>query len=236
MARAAVHHGTLIVTFALITAMALWAQQEQASDSAQQQSAPELHIGPESLPKPMLGEKYEQRLETDGGTAPFTWSVEKGELPPGIQLQPDGTLAGTPTSAGDYIFTVAVEDSSAQPARGRREFRVHAQRPLMLAWTSEPHPDGTGITGAAEVSNDSKDAFDLTFIVLAVNEYGEAFALGYQRLTLEPDQSQKIDFNSSVPAGTYNVHADAVAEIPSKNLIRRAWIETAAPLVMSSQP
>ena len=84
--------------------------------------------------------------------------------------------------------------------------------------------------GTSEAACCGKDPADLTFIILAVNEYGKAFALGYQRFQLATDQSQDIPFSSNVPQGTYNVHADAVAETPSRNLIRRASLESAAPL------
>ncbi len=47
--------------------------------------------------------------------APFTFSVSKGTMPPGISLSADGVLSGTPTAAGTYSFTVNVKDNS----RGR---------------------------------------------------------------------------------------------------------------------
>ena len=211
------------------------AQDSQSREGASQQTA-ELVISPASLPKPMLGERYEQQLRPGGGTPPFHWRVEKGDLPPGITISPEGVLSGTATSAGDYTFTLAVEDSSTLPLRGQRELRLSTRRPLMLAWKVEPHPDSRAIGGSVDVSNESPDVLDLTFVVLAVNEYGKAFALGYQHFELGPEKAQSIEFTSNVPAGSYEVHADAVAEVPERNLIRRAWLETAARLPMSSQP
>lgn len=211
------------------------AQDSQSREGANKQTA-ELVISPASLPKPMLGESYEQQLRPEGGTPPFHWRVEKGNLPPGITVSPEGVLSGRATSAGDYTFTLAVEDSSTLTLRGQREFRLSTRRPLMLAWKVEPHPDRNAIGGSVDVSNASPDVLDLTFVVLAVNEHGKAFALGYQHLELGPETAQSIEFTSNVPAGSYEVHADAVAEVPKRNLIRRAWLETASPLSMSSQP
>ena len=49
----------------------------------------------------------------EGGTAPFTWSVSSGTLPPGLTFDPaTGAITGTPTAAGTFDFTVMVVDST----------------------------------------------------------------------------------------------------------------------------
>ncbi|MFG1868743.1 Ig domain-containing protein [Micromonospora arborensis] len=51
------------------------------------------------------------------GTAPYAWTVSAGTLPPGLTLAPaSGLLAGTPTTAGSYSFTVRVTDASGLSA------------------------------------------------------------------------------------------------------------------------
>lgn len=47
-----------------------------------------------------------------GGTAPYTWSLSAGKLPPGLSIGPDGTVAGKPTRAGSFRFTLQVADSA----------------------------------------------------------------------------------------------------------------------------
>ena len=55
-------------------------------------------------------------FSVEGGTAPFTWSVSAGTLPPGLTLAPStGAITGTPTAAGTFNFTVTVVDSTGQP-------------------------------------------------------------------------------------------------------------------------
>lgn len=48
-----------------------------------------------------------------GGTAPYTYTVTAGALPPGIALNAStGSLAGTPTASGTFNFAVTATDTS----------------------------------------------------------------------------------------------------------------------------
>jgi hypothetical protein len=82
------------------------------------------------------------------------------------------------------------------------------------------------------VSNGSRSPYDQTVIIVAVNEFGKAFALGYQRFNLPAQAQQVIPYSSSLPNGHYIVHVDAVAEIPARNLIRRARLQTPQPITV----
>lgn len=50
-------------------------------------------------------------LNATGGTAPYAWTLESGSLPPGINLNGDGTFSGTTTASGLYTFTARAMDS-----------------------------------------------------------------------------------------------------------------------------
>ncbi len=63
-------------------------------------------------PAGVVGAAYSAALTATGGTAPFTWSVNTGSLPPGITLSEAGVLAGTPTTAGSFPFTVNIVDQN----------------------------------------------------------------------------------------------------------------------------
>ncbi len=67
-----------------------------------------LRIETESLLDGFVGEMYEDRLRSHCGGD--SWFLEQGTLPPGIQLQENGRLRGTPTRRGVYEFTVSVID------------------------------------------------------------------------------------------------------------------------------
>ncbi len=52
-----------------------------------------------------------------GGQPPYTVTVaDPQDLPPGITIGPDGTVSGTPTTAGTYTINVTATDSAASSA------------------------------------------------------------------------------------------------------------------------
>jgi hypothetical protein len=61
------------------------------------------------------------------GNTPYTWSVVKGTLPPGITLNSQtGVLSGSPTTPGTYTFTVQVTDVTTAAAQVQVTFAVKA--------------------------------------------------------------------------------------------------------------
>jgi hypothetical protein len=73
---------------------------------------PTVAINP--VPGPgILNAPYMHAFSAGGGTAPYTWTVVMGSLPPGLTLNPStGVLSGTPTQKGNYTFTVQVTDAN----------------------------------------------------------------------------------------------------------------------------
>lgn len=69
-----------------------------------------------TVPNGVLNLSYSVSLTASGGEAPYSWSVASGALPPGIALSGDGDLAGTPTAAGQFAFTVQVADTRGRTA------------------------------------------------------------------------------------------------------------------------
>jgi hypothetical protein len=72
--------------------------------------------GPTLLPG-TVGQAFALNFFLSGGAAPYTWSVASGALPPGLGLRTFSDprdaadeLAGTPTTAGTYKFTMRVAD------------------------------------------------------------------------------------------------------------------------------
>jgi gliding motility-associated-like protein len=72
---------------------------------------PVIAVNPASLPNGSMSTAYSQTITASGGTAPYSYTITAGSLPPGINLL-SGTLSGTPTADGDYNFTVSATDAS----------------------------------------------------------------------------------------------------------------------------
>jgi len=67
-----------------------------------------------SLPKAVAGSPYTTTLQAGGqATTTVTWRVTSGLLPAGLILGTDGTISGTPTSAGSSTFTITATSTDA---------------------------------------------------------------------------------------------------------------------------
>jgi hypothetical protein len=64
------------------------------------------------LPGGHQNEYYQALIEARGGDTPFAFEISDGSLPPGLILNGEtGTIAGTPSTIGEYPFTVVCTDS-----------------------------------------------------------------------------------------------------------------------------
>ena len=82
-------------------------------------------------------------LGVSGGTAPYTWSISAGSLPPGLTLSA-ATISGMPQSGGTFSFTVKVTDSSSPQNTGTANMSITINA-LQVSQTANP----TGAVGVA---------------------------------------------------------------------------------------
>ena len=61
-----------------------------------------------------VGVPFVLPLSATGGTGTFTWALSSGALPTGVALGPTGTIAGRPTEAGRFAFTVTASDTEGR--------------------------------------------------------------------------------------------------------------------------
>jgi hypothetical protein len=62
----------------------------------------------------LVGQSYSQTNVAGGGTTPYAYSLAAGTLPGGTTLNAStGTVAGTPTNAGAFSYTIKVTDSGS---------------------------------------------------------------------------------------------------------------------------
>ena len=87
------------------------------------------------------------------GAPPPTVTLVSGTLPPGLTpLHSDGTLAGTPTQAGSYTFTVQAYNHVKGPARDTVTITIVGSAPAAPAITGLTNGDGqvtVAFSGAA---------------------------------------------------------------------------------------
>lgn len=202
------------VVWLIFTAMSLSAQQPRMAD--------QLTLPASELPKPRLWEQYHYLLQASDGSEPYHWRTAGGSLPNGIFLSDHGDLHGVLSQPGPFQFTLVVRDDSHPPKEQRHLYVLRAEVPLIIDWKDKAHVDGQRIDGSIAVSNHTGHDFDLTFVVLAVNDIGRATAIGYQHFSLNKDaENMELPFGENLSPGNYQVNVDVVGEEPvSKNIFR----------------
>jgi putative Ig domain-containing protein len=90
-----------------------------------------------------VGEEYTVWLQVTGGIPSYSFAVTDGELPPGIEVTPLGTVNGIPSEAGSFKFSVQATDSAKNS--GEQTFIVdvapqpdpNGPKHWPLAWNNE---------------------------------------------------------------------------------------------------
>lgn len=199
---------------------------------------PPLAISDEPLPPLHVGVEFRAFLHATGGVPPYVWSLAGGDLPEGIDLSPEGLLAGRPAKPGTFAVTLKVEDSGHPAHSITKDFRVAVTASLLLDWLEPPKVRDNRIDGSVQVSNGTQETFDLTVVIVAVaSDSQRATAVGYEHFPLKPGAANvPISFGNTLPRGSYTVHADAIAEIPARNSILRQRLQTPHPLSVAVGP
>ena len=210
--------GRSVVVFLL--AAGVWAQQPGGSP---------LTIVTKELPKASLWNPYglEHRhdfpLQAEGGVGSYGWGIVSGALPQGMKLE-GGMLSGSPEVTGQFEFTILVSDKVQSV---KKKYILTVETPLRIEWHSKATVSGSRIDGSIKVSNQTGRDFDLTFIVLAVNDIGRATAIGYQHFSLKRETRDfELPFGDTLSPGNYVVNVDVVGEEPISNRIFRTRLTT----------
>jgi len=79
-----------------------------------------------SLPDGLVGASYNVTLTATGGTLPYSWNLQSGNLPDGLSLSSVGVISGIPGAgtAGSYSFTVKVSDNSTPVRNDTERFSI----------------------------------------------------------------------------------------------------------------
>jgi len=75
-----------------------------------------INIVTTDLPGGIQFTPYDDTLVAKGGTSPYKWNVESGNLPDGLELDSlSGVISGIPLVADSFDFTIKVTDSAVPP-------------------------------------------------------------------------------------------------------------------------
>jgi hypothetical protein len=110
-----------------------------------------LSIATSSLPSAGLNTSYTTTLTVAGGTQPYAWSIAGGTLPPGLVLNAStGIISGTPTTVGNFSFTVQVTDSDNPQQTASKDLSISvAEQASYTIWP------GTTVPGLTDGGPDS---------------------------------------------------------------------------------
>jgi len=82
----------------------------------------QLQITNATLSRGQQGNIYSEVFDANGGTSPYKWNISAGSTPPGVTMNKDGVLVGTPERTGIFSFTVSVTDADSNTSA--RDFNV----------------------------------------------------------------------------------------------------------------
>ncbi|MEH1098264.1 putative Ig domain-containing protein [Micromonospora sp. CPCC 205561] len=90
-----------------------------------------------------VGIAYAATLNITHGAPPFLWSLDSGELPPGLTLNPvTNGISGVPTTAGVYPVVIRVVDAAGQS--GTRLIVLTVNQTPVLVFPTPPLGEVTG--------------------------------------------------------------------------------------------
>jgi hypothetical protein len=211
--------GRILLLLLIFATVPGWAQAAPSPESISITSKP--------LPKPFLWEPYTARLQASDGTEPYHWRVVDSSLPRSLRLSDDGILSGYLNQPDELAFTVLVRDNSIPPKQTKQKLILKTENPLSADWLRKAEVNGERIDGSIKVCNHTGRDFDLTFIVLAVNDIGRATAIGYQHFPLKKNTvDMEIPFGETLSPGNYAINVDVVGEEFLSKRIFRARLVT----------
>ena len=116
-----IHKALFFLVVIVLSAGMVSAARAESSDTTEHEQRREGHIRiVGALRKATVESRYNAVLSAKGGSAPYRFWVAHGQLPPGLALQPKGTIIGAALRQGDFRFTVDVADQNA--VKGKRSF------------------------------------------------------------------------------------------------------------------
>lgn len=97
---------------------------------------PVITLSPATLPTGTVGAAYSQAITASGGTAPYLFTLTSGAPPAGLSLSAAGVLSGTPTTAGNFTFSVRATDALGCFATISYTHTIATPVPTLTEWAA----------------------------------------------------------------------------------------------------
>jgi hypothetical protein len=204
---------------------------------------PTIQIAPATLPDGTINVDYDETITASGGTAPYTFTLDSGSLPAGLDLAADGSLTGIPTTESQSNFTIRATDVFGCSATLDYSLTVNCAAitlappvlpngsvgvpylasisasggtaPYTFAVTSGNLPDGITLAGDGSLSGTPTLPGIFNFTVTATDDSG---CSGSQDYSINTSCLFCDDFEDGVLAGDWNY-------------IKQGWNETGGELI-----
>jgi hypothetical protein len=124
-----------------------------------------LQVTTSQLPDGTVAGAYSSTLRASGGSAPYIWSLLGGALPAGLTLNVSGTIAGAPTTAGVFRFTVQVSDGVRSTSAN---LSINIGTPAPIVAITSP-TQGATITGTVSAIGTASDTVSLSLVQVSID-------------------------------------------------------------------
>jgi hypothetical protein len=90
-------------------------------------------------PSGETGKSYSLQISARGGCDTYVWTNPGGNMPPGLTLGSGGLISGVPTTPGQYIFWLQIQDTFGNPSwctdnnASQRQFEIDVLQGLQIA-------------------------------------------------------------------------------------------------------
>ncbi|MEA5083913.1 MAG: leucine-rich repeat protein [Lachnospiraceae bacterium] len=148
-----------------------------------------LNIVEDTVDEALVGEWYSYNFSTTGGVGYKTFAFTGGDLPEGIEFYTGGYLSGTPTTAGQYTFTLTATDGATPAATTSRQYTLNVK-----AKTTTGDYEYANGTIYKYTGNDENVVIPSEIDGMAINTIGE-YAFQYNSLlknVIIPDSIKTI--------------------------------------------
>ena len=187
-----------------------------------------LEVDTELIEGGRTGGSFFVLIRGTGGVAPYRWSLVGGSMPTGLSLTQMGLVRGVPTEAGEFSFTVRLEDDRGEATEA--DFTMSLFDPLAIdtailpvatvgysyattleasggtgpyTWTvaTDVLPEGLGLDPAGTIAGIPDGSGTTAFTVRLEDAEGRSVERGYQVEAINP----LVIISPSLPGGTTGV-------------------------------